>query len=240
VTYLELVELFHHEAKLPGDPPTALTGQVGRAADLVRWVAQAWKDIQLERHWKWMRRAFTLNTVADTASYAYTSCTDVLNTTAISRFKAWDFDSRDPMFIYLVSTGEASERPIAYLPWAEFRWRYVQGTHTSAYPTNYSIDMRNKLHFGPTPDAIYRVSGDYWISAQTLAEEEDDDDADLPEMPEDFHPLITYRGMTKYGYNVVAREILARVAVDGAAMHRALIQDQDYDRDTFTICGPLA
>lgn len=235
--YLDLVQSLHYEAQLPGSAPAAVTGQSGRAADLVRWVAEAWNDIQRDNNgrWKWLRGDFTLQTVADTADYAYTDATDVDTAAAITRFRRWDLDRRDPPHIYLVSDGEEFERRIDILDWRDFRRLYVLATHDSQYPSCVAADVGDNLWFGPTPDDIYLLSGSYWLSNQTLSA-----DDDVPEMPVDYHMLIVYRALTKYGYSLVAQDKLQRAAAEGLAVYENLYADQAYSQFSFSTGAALA
>jgi hypothetical protein len=237
MNFLEAVQSLHYESKLPGSPPASVVGQTGRAADLVRWTAEAWNDIQRERDgkWKWLRAGFTLDTTASDPSYTYGDCTDVATAVAITRFRAWDLDWREPTLIYLVSEGEATERELCIEDWPIFRSRYVRATHTDAPPSTISSDAANVLYLGPTPDGVYRVTGDYWRSNQALAENED-----TPEMPADYHMLIPYRALTKYAYNTVGHEVLARARAEGVPMYEALVLNQAYSRFSMTLAGALA
>ncbi len=234
---LELVQSLHYEAKFPGSPPDAVTGQSGRAADLVRWAIEAYNDIQREKdsRWKWLRSDWTLNTVDGTQSYATGAVTDVGDDAVITRFLAWDLDDENPPFIYLVSEGQATERELALDHWNDFRRQYVRATHTAAAPSFLSHDPADSLFFGPKPDGIYTVTGSYWKSIQALAA-----DADEPEMPANFHMLIVYRALLKYGYNIVAQEILARARTEGQALYDALVLNQWYGRNRLRLPGPLA
>lgn len=237
MTLLEIVQRLHYEAKLPGSPPSAVTGQAGRAADLVRWAIDAYNDIQREKdgRWKWLRADFTLDTTASDGTYAYSDCTDVEDAAAISRFRSWHLDQNEPPLIYRVSDGKATEAELVIADWPEFRRLFVKGTHTADFPRYLSVDPAGNLRLGPTPDGIYRVSGPYWRGNQTLAA-----DGDTPEMPADFHMLIPYRALTKYAYNVVGQEILARAQADGQPLWNALVLNQSWARSTLYIAGPLA
>lgn len=236
---LALVQSLHIEAKLPGTPPSAVTGQTGRAADLVRWTIEAYNDIQRDRDgkWNWLRAEWTLDTVADTASYApdVLPVKDVATDAAITRFRAWDLDTRSPPFIFLVSDGKATERELLIADWTYFRHLYVRGVHTAAPPCHVAADQADDLLLGPTPDGIYRLTGDYWRSNQVLAA-----DDDVPEMPSDYHMLIVYRAIVKYAYSVVGHEILARAKGEGTPLLSALELNQGYSRRSFSTAGPLS
>lgn len=237
MTLLEIVQSLHYEAKLPGSPPSTVAGQSGRAADLVRWAIEAYNDVQRERdgRWKWLRADFTFDTTADDDSYGYGDVTDVATASAITRFRAWDMDERNPPHIFLVSDGESTERQLAIAEWPIFRATYLLGTHDSSYPGDISIDVSDNLRLGPTPDDIYRVTGSYWRSNQEL-----EDDADTPEMPSDYHMLVVYRAIVKYGYAIVGHEILARARSEGMMIHDALVLNQAYSRFSFSVAGALA
>lgn len=234
---LGIVQALHQEAKLAGSAPTGVAGQTGRAADLVRWAIEAWNDIQRDRDgkWKWMRSDFTLDTVAGTASYAYTDCKDVGDNATIARFRRWDLDKRQPPLIYLSADGKATEREMFVDEWSHFRSVYRRGTHTASYPGSITTDWADNLHVGPKPDAVYRVTGNYWKSNQILA-----DDDDIPEMPADYHFMIVYRAIVKYAYNNVSHAILARAKAEGVPLYDALSLNQAYSRFSLSVAGALA
>ena len=235
---LGIVQSLHQEAKLAGSAPTGVAGQTGRAADLVRWSIEAWNDIQRDRDgkWKWLRSDFTIDTTIDKASYVSTvDATDVDDAALITRFRSWDLDSRQPPLIFLSADGKSTEREMFIDAWDHFRYLYVRNTHTSAYPGSVVIDWNDKLFLGPTPDAVYRVTGNYWKSNQILAV-----DADIPEMPADYHFMIVYRAIVKYAYNAVSHEILSRAKADGMPMYDALVLNQAYSRFSFTVADALA
>lgn len=236
-TFLELAQQLRAEVDIAGTGPTAVTAQTGDNADLVRWITQAYRDIQL-RHatrWRWLRRGFTFNTVASTSQYAYTAVTDVDAGTAIARFRAWRLDDpEDPPKIYLTSGGISGQRWLLYAPWEWFKMVYKIGSNNTqeGAPAHIAVDPQNNLHLGPIPNDTYTVTGDFHRSAQVLAANDDE-----PEMPEDFHDLIVYEAMKKYGYKAVAQEQLARAAAEGRRMMRQLERDQ---LDRISLAGPLA
>jgi len=234
---LAIVQSLHNEAKLAGSAPTAVAGQTGRAADLVRWAIEAYNDIQRDSDgkWKWLRGDWYFDTVASTTNYATTAITDTDAAVAISRFRAWDFDDREPPMIYLSSDGESTERDLSIEDWRDFRYKYIRGTHTAGYPGAITAKVNNNLYLGPTPDAVYRVTGTYWKGNQALAA-----DGDTPEMPADFHMLIVYRAIEKYGYDSVSPEILARAEADGKPLYEALVNNQAYSRHSLSVGPPLA
>ncbi len=203
--------------------PTAVTGQTGMLQKLVNWVIESYVEIQnSNQNWRWMRRPFTLNTVADDGTYEYGDCTDVDAGTAITRFKRWWANDPDrPFTIYRQSTGVAGEGYLTYLEWPYFRDQYRRGAQTSGPPIHVSVDDQNRLCFGPKPDAVYVVQGDFQRSAQRLAANDDE-----PEMPEDFHTLIVYMAMMKYAGDQSAPEVYDTGNAGARLIRRQLEADQ--------------
>ena len=234
---LALVQSLHYEAKLTGSAPAATAGQVGRAADLVRWAIEANNDIQRQGDgkWKWLRGEWYVDTVDATASYATSVVFDTDTDAFITRFGAWDLDEREPPLIYLSADGKETERELSIQEWRDFRYTYVRATHTKGYSGAISAKADDKLFLGPTPDAVYRVTGTYWKSIQELAL-----DADTPEMPASYHMAIVYRAIVKYGYNSVSPEILGRAETDGTPIYEALVNNQAWSRHSLTVGPPLA
>lgn len=246
MNFLQGVQALHREAKLSGAAPDAVTGQTGRAADLVAWYAQAWNDIQLDRDgkWRWLRTAFVLTTVADLGAYlhSHANMIDGAAGGAITRFRAWDIDSREPPTIYLQSGGTTTIRNLQIEPWTSYRETYFNPNTAAAPPSVVSVDNGGiagattpLLWLGPKPDDVYVVGGSYWRSNQTLV-----DDDDEPEMPSDYHMAIVYRALVKYGFNAVGREVLSRVNAELPPIYNSLVENQAYSRLSMVAAGPLA
>lgn len=236
-TFLQLCQATSLECGVAGGDtvPSAVTNQTGELDRIVSWVKNAWVEIQNRNNsnWRWMRVGFTVNTVADDDSYAYTDCTDALTSIAIARFKRWRFtDSHDPAKIYLTSSGVGTQTWLTYLDWDDFKAIYRIGTQNSGFPAHISIDPQNKLVLGPKPNGIYTVTGDFVRSAQVLAA-----DATEPEMPSDFHNLIVYEAMQRYGYFESAPEVLSRGKELAGPLRRQLELDQ---LPMMRLRGPMA
>jgi hypothetical protein len=225
-TYLTLCQDARRECGIAGadGTPTAVTGQTGQMLDLVRWVSDGYVKLQNRAFWKWMRRAFTFNTVIGTREYAYGAVTDVDAGGAITRFRRWwvNDEYRQPR-IYLTSGGVTGERYLQYIPFSSFYRLYMVGPNStqSGPPYHVSVDDQNRLVLGPKPDAVYTVGGDFQRSAQVLAV-----DGDVPELPADFHPLLVYEAMRRYAGKKSAPEVMSRAVSEGNPLLRQLELDQ--------------
>ena len=218
-SFLELAQKLRQETTDSGTGPATVIGQTGQLARFVQWTADAWKELQLARRdWRWMRKSFTVNTAASDSDYLYSECTDTVTAVAIARWRRW---YRQAFKCYLQSTGVGAEYPLAWLDWERFRRIYRYGTQTDGQPTHVSEDPTGAFVLGPAPDAVYVVSGDYQIGAQILAANED-----VPEMPTDFHDLIVYEAMSKYGGKSIAPEAMLRAVHEGGRIRAALELEQ--------------
>lgn len=220
-TFLELTQDLRRETTDSGSGPSAVTGNSGELERFVNWTKQSWTELQQESDdWLWMRRGFTVNTVANDGEYAYGDCTDTTASAVISRFARW-YKGRYDWKCYLSSAGVSGEYFLQWLDWEDFKFLYRKGTQTSGQPIHVSVDPSQKFVLGPKPSAVYVVSGDYQMGPQILAA-----NADTPEMPSRFHALIVYRAMIKYGFNSVAPEALQRASIEGGRLQAALVRDQ--------------
>lgn len=229
-TYLSGSQDLRRECGIAGTGPAAVTGQTGESDRVVKWYRDAWNEIQMRRRdWLWMRKGFTVNTVASTASYAYTSCTDVDLAAPITRLANW---YRKSMKAYLQSDGVGAEYPLIFMEWDTFRRWYQYGAQTANQPIHVSIGPDRKLYLGPTPNAVYVVSGDYQRSPQVLGA-----DGDTPELPLEFHMLIVCEAMKKYAVYESAAEVYARAVADGKTFWGRLMMEQ---LPPLTFGAPLA
>lgn len=226
-TFLELANELASEAGVSGSASSiaTVTGQTGQALRLVNWIKRSWTEIQRKHNnWRWMRSKFTFNTVAGTDTYAYGSVTDSRLSATISRFARWlPFDDSGAANVkrYLTSGGVSGEIWMTNLPWDYFQAVYKRGQQNNGPIVHITIDPQNQWVIGPKPDDIYTVSGEYMMSAQVLAA-----NSDVPEMPSDFHDLIVYRAMEKYGRFYAAGEVLARGEREGGRLMAQLEADQ--------------
>lgn len=216
--------------------PAAVTSQSGELLRIVDWVAQAYAEIQAKHtEWRWLRSKFSVNTVANDDTYAGTDCADSRLAAAITRFARWlpfDENGYANVMIYKSADGIGTQRWLPFMPWANFRAIYALGTQTAAPPAFCTIDPQNNLVLGPKPDGIYVVTGEFQMSAQSLAA-----DGDTPEMPSDFHMLVVYEAMKKYGAFEAAVEVFQRGAHEGGGMMRDLEINQ---LPAVALAAPLA
>lgn len=194
-TYLKLCQNVALESgTVPGtSQPTSVTGQIGRLARIVKWVNDAWGDIQRRHDWRWMEAEFsgTLNAGQETATAADMGISD--------RFGSWIYrnEGEHSFFsIYKVSEGVSDERPLVYKDWDYFRRTARTGDYADAdnqdYPVWITVAPDQSLMTYAIPDTSYQVRGRYRQAPQTLSANTDE-----PEMPAKFHRLIELGALLK-------------------------------------------
>lgn len=237
-TFLEICQNVARECGVAqgGTYPTAVTSQTGILNKIVNWVRDSWTEIQGRPvEWRWMRVGFTVTTSAGTDTYASSDATDEITAAAITRFRRWRIDDEDdPAKCYLQASGQSGEYWLNYLPWNHFKHIYKMGAQatTQGPPSHITINPQNKIVIGPIPDGTYVISGDYERSAQTLS-----DNDDKPEMPSDFHNLLMYEAMIRYGYDQSSPELVNRGVNYSNILLRQLEADQG---EMLTLARPLA
>ena len=232
-TFLELCQDTEEECNVASALSTTAS-QTGLHKKFVRWVKDAWTEIQNKYpRWRWLQVPFTFDTVASDDTYTYGDVTDVNAATVIARFGCWLADDPyDRYRIYLTSSGISGQGYLSYMPWDLFRSLYKIGTQNTGFPAHITVDPLNNLVLGPSPNGIYTITGEFMRSAQILAA-----NADVPELPTQFHALIRYRAKEKYGYFGSANEIVISAQREGNRLMRQLEQNQ---LPRFRKAGPLA
>lgn len=171
---------------------TDVTQATGYQADIVAWVREAYKLIQVARSdWQWMIEEFEDSLIPGTARYLPTDL-------GLDRFSSWltDIPSQQyyPFSIYNPAVGKGDENSIARIEFGAWRNMYDRGAEQRNRPIHYAISRKNELCVGQVPDKPYIIRGEYRLSPQILTE-----NTDVPEMPEDFHHAIYLRALILLG-----------------------------------------
>ena len=172
---------------------------------VVDFVRTAWVDIQQsQKHWRFMRKDFVFQTVANKHDYAWSEMIlPESQNRAINRFDHWihkvPWFIEDPNrgsygFVPSVFTEDRNEYvlgklyPIDYECWWDRYFRFAQ---TGNRPYEYAIGPDDKLLFGPTPDKVYTIRGQYKPSAHHLEKNEDQPEG----LPDDYHEMIVWKAV---------------------------------------------
>lgn len=194
MTYLQLSSRLRQEVGGAGTGPTAVTSQIGEYRRFVDWIATADEDIQrMHNEWKFMRGSFTLNTVANTDSYAYST-----TVVPITNFRDWRTTT---LKIYRSSSGVGSE---VELPYVDYQvWYDLKvGTQSASQPQCFTVGNAMEILLWPKPNDVYVISGEYQKSVTTMTA-----NADVPLYPAEYHMLAVYKAMMDAGRYIGASEV---------------------------------
>jgi hypothetical protein len=183
---LELCQALRLEAGVSGTD-TSVVGATGEWGQVVHWIKQAWRDIQMKHDdWNFMRADASFVTVADQMEYDYDGAE-----IALTNFSRWKKNS-----FRIYSTTVADQHFLAHLDYERFRDTYIYGSYqeTSSYPSAIAVTPTDSLVLGLRPDTTYTVTGQYYKNVQSMTL-----DADEPDMPERFHMLIVWKALMRYG-----------------------------------------
>jgi hypothetical protein len=195
MTYLQLASRLRQECGISGTGPTTVVSQTGELRRIVDWIATADEDIQrMYNEWKFMVGSFTLNTVASNGSYTSSDCV-----VPFTNLRDW---RRTTFKCYLSSAGSGAEIPIEYIDYQDWYDIYNTGAQTDGPPVHFTIGNDMSIKFGPKPDGVYVVSGEYQKSVTTMTA-----NVDVPVYPAEYHMAAVYSGMMKYGRYSGANEV---------------------------------
>lgn len=214
MNYLEGVQRLHRESGRSTTAPTGLVGATDRNQRLFDWYADAWRDIQTERDWRFMRA--TLNVALTVNQQTYTG--SGLGATRFGRWRAEDGD-------YQVNT-YSSGSPNGLLPlkfWQLDRFKefWVYRDMGASQPTAWTVDENDQLLIGPKPSEAFMLRIDYWKSPQELTADEDE-----PDLPDRFKLLPMWRALKAVALNDAAPETLTRAEREYDILHNRMLSDQ--------------
>jgi hypothetical protein len=227
-TFLQIVNQVREECGVSGPALTTLGGALSQTSTRVKnWVINAWIEIQrAHRDWNFLENSFSFATTPGVQEYTASAAP-----VSIANFANW---KRDTLRCYQTAVGVSDEQILPFMDWQTFRdvYQFGQQGTTQARPVCYTIGPRKTLLLGPTPDVAYTVSGWYYHSPTTLVA-----DADTPDVDAEYHELIVFKAMVKYGMYEAAPEIVARGQEQGDRVMAQL--EADY-LPTITFGAPLA
>ena len=229
--YITLAQTARIKCRMPGSGPTAVTGQTAEYQRLLLYINEAWLEVQNARtDWRFMRGSATCPTV--NAQYAYSPTTDF----GLTDFAYWalDYQQNDTFRNYVTASGLSSE--IFMETWDYDWWRdaYLYGALRTAYtrPIGVAVAPDNTLVCGPIPASGYTLVGDYYkIPSQMSAA------TDTPSLPSQFHWVIVYGAMKRYGISESAPEVYDEGEAGWQRMMREVILTQTR---RMTLPGALA
>lgn len=210
MTNLELCQALRGDCSIQGEGPTSVIGQTGIYAKLVRWVKEAYVEIQALPHdYDWMRAEMALPLLAGTGTY------DLLSGASWNRPDVRRFMSNNS---WLVSPSGVRSRVLVIDHAKMLRdWPL---TTTVGTPSVVTIRPNRTVTFNFVPSTSFTWNVEAKLTPESLSAGDH-----VPSMPEQHHDAIVFKAKMKYATHDGDMELwkAARSEFNGA-MSRLIIE----------------
>lgn len=212
--FLTGVQRLHSESLRSTAAPTTVVDASARNARLFNWYADAWRELQSERDWRWMRGTTDIALTASKSTYTGAEL-------SIANFGRWRKDDDEYCPVIYMPANINSLWHLGYLDLDSFRHEYVYRTWGDTTPIAWSFDESDTLLIGPAPAAAYMLRIEYWKEPTELV-----DDTDTPGLPDRFALLPMWRALMEVAKSDAAPEVLSRAEQNYTLLHAGLMRDQ--------------
>lgn len=203
---LQLLQRWKRETSIPGPAPATVAGVANNIERGIDWINDTYTEIQNKpRNWKWMRATAVGDITTSVLQYTIDELLGVA--AGATRFRRFVSQSQFYRVTAYVDGTPENEFKLRWLPWDDFRQRFLIGAPQGAAPQYWSESPAGKMAINP-PDQAYKLRFDYWRSNAPLLAV----DSDTPEFPSDFHMVLVWGALNKYGSRLAAPEVVARSA----------------------------
>lgn len=163
------------------DPLGSIDAPDMKTYRLMAWIEQTWLDIQREHDWHFMWDRGQFYTVEQSGVWSKDYKVSVAHHFNTNSFTAFD-------------TTEHAEFRISFEDYPTYRGATDLGVAVSGPPQKVTILPDKTLRLHPRPDKAYAIQFDYYKNPQVLHDPED-----VPIFHDDYHRLITFGAMQRYG-----------------------------------------
>jgi hypothetical protein len=216
VNFLSSAQRLHLELGRSGSGPTSITGASNANLRLFYAIADAWREIQTDpMGWAWMRRSFDVPLVSGLDSIAGVA-------SGLVDFGRWRMpDDWYDLMAYDPTASPTQKWKVKYVPRDQFMRQYKDNPPAAAGPQYWTIGLSNEIIFSPSADKDYQIAGEYFIAPTELAI-----DADVPDMPSQFHMINVWKAMVQVAQFDAAPENVSRANDKYEEMLSSLMLDQ--------------
>ena len=219
---LELCNLVRYECGLATSDLTTVQGTLSQESQNIKsWVIREWWRVQAQRpDWQFMRSTAEFTATANQQMYTPAQ----VGAAATPTFTAEQFgDWIRPSFRFYSDVTYADEMLAAFMDWNTFRNVYAYGNmrNNASRPVAFTVAPDKSLGLGMKPDAAWKVVFEYYKKPVLLSA-----DADVPSMPSQFHDLIAYRALKRYGVFMSAPEVISSAQEEIDQIWPRLLADQ--------------
>jgi hypothetical protein len=211
-TFVEMVRAVRLISGMQGTGPSSVESAVGIEEVLVRFVRDAYVDIQsLRDNFDFLEGQRSFFTVIGTSLYAPST----IFSTSSPNFKSYKKGS-----LY-VTRSDGKKQYLHYLEPQVLEARYLNESKQGT-PSEYTIDpATNGLILKPIPNAVYSVSFRYYERPEILTAS-----TQIPKMPQAFHNLIVYKALEKIAVYLNNPGLYQQYSVEAARMVGQLMRQE--------------
>lgn len=212
--FLTGVQRLHRESGWSTAAPTGVALADVRNKRLFDWYADAWRDLQAERDWRWMRTVLDVTLTAGQQTYT----AEGLGALRFGRWRREDMEYRPGAY---VDGSVNTIWPLAFRQLDNFRQLWIYRQMGNSRPIDWTIDESEQLLIGPAPAEAYKLRIDFWKEPSELAA-----DTDTPDLPARFQYIVMWRALMAVARQSAAPELLDRAQTEYDRLHDSLMLDQ--------------
>lgn len=214
MNFLQMAKRLHSESANSTAAPASVASTNPRHVRYFNLLADAWRELQLERDWRWMRSTLDATLTVDQQAYSGAALGAV-------GFRRWrKNDSTYSPYAYRDGSPN-SLWPLEYWNLDDFRHLWVYRQLASSTPVAWTFDEQNNLLVGPKPSQAFKLRKEYWTAPTELV-----NDGDSPNMPDEFHMIVVWTALQDIAITDSAKEILVKATQRRASLYDELLIDQ--------------
>jgi hypothetical protein len=182
-TFLELAQATRQISGMQGTGPTSVVNAQGIEEIIVRFVKDAYTDIQnLREDWEWMERTASFTTSPSVDTYTYLN----IFSSPSPNIKKYQYNS------FILTDSQGYKTYLQHVDRDTLEAMYLNSTSTDK-PTHFTEDpSTGSIILKPTPNGTYTVSLRYQSGPEVLST-----NSQVPSLPLAFHNLILYKAVEK-------------------------------------------
>lgn len=205
MTYLQLCQAVRAQAGISGEGPTSVENQLGVYADIVRWVAEAYAEIQtMYENWNFLHNTYQFELQGGQDQYNPSQLVSDKGAMGVRT------PTKDTFIVDKASDIPINEKRLGYIPWSVWQIDNSVLDGKVGRPKVYTEDPAGIYHFYPSEEAqpnpldninhIIEFQGYSRPHVMTK-------NGDTPILDEQYHELIKLKALLRYAEYYNSMEI---------------------------------
>jgi len=213
VTFLSLCQDVRSQAGISGMGPVNVENQVGIMADVVRWVKEAYAEIQsMYENWNYLHNIYTFTLQGGHEAYDPSLLVGSKGNLGVRTL------TRDT-FIVSAPLATTGKKRLKWIPWSVWQISPEILEGKVGKPEFYTEDPSGSLHFYPSEEAQLDPNDniDWAISFQGYARPDIMNvSTDIPVIPEQYIETVKLKALTRYAEYYNSPEVMQSASAEFA------------------------